>query len=85
MPSGSATVLTDNGGTAELIVIEQFWFAEPEALSDTCSVKADVPGVVGVPEICPCSPSSARPPGNCPPVMDQLYGDVPPAAVSDAS
>jgi hypothetical protein len=32
MPSGSDTVLTDNGG---VILIEQLWFAEPEALSDT--------------------------------------------------
>lgn len=83
-PSGRDTVLIDNGGTAALIIIEQLRVAAPEALSDTCTAKADVPGVVGAPEICPCCPSSTRPDGSCPLEMDQLYGGVPPDAVRDA-
>src|SRR5581483_3646685 len=84
IPSGSETVPTDNGEVAALTAIEQFWVAEPEPLSDTRTVKADVPAAVGVPEICPRCPSSASPVGSWPVVIDQLYGDVPPAAASDA-
>ena len=49
-------------------------------LSATCTVKLDVPGVVGVPLI-PPSFDNVRPPGKAPAVIDQLYGAVPPVAV----
>ena len=35
---------------------------------------------MGVPEICACCPSNARPAGNCPVEIDQVYGGVPPDA-----
>ena len=53
-------------------------------LSATCTVKLELLVAVGVPLITP-APESVRPAGNVdPPVRVQVYGVVPPVAVSDA-
>ena len=67
---------------AGLIVSVNACVALPEALSATCTVKLAAPAVVGVPLIVPVVELSARPAGRAPPVTDQLYGLVPPVAVS---
>jgi hypothetical protein len=53
---------------------------EPESV--TLIVKLKVPAFVGVPEIIPVVADSARPLGKAPEVTPQLYGAVPPFAVS---
>ena len=53
-----------------------------EALSVTCTVKLEVPTAVGVPVIAPAPELNAKPAGRAPPVIDQLYGVVPPVAAS---
>jgi len=50
---------------------------EPESF--TCTVKAEFPDCVGVPEITP-KLEMASPAGKLPLVTDQLYGPVPPVA-----
>ena len=47
----------------------------------TCTVKLDVPAVAGVPEIAPLALFRVNPAGSDPPLMDQLYGVLPPLAV----
>jgi hypothetical protein len=49
--------------------------------SATCTVKLDVPGPVGVPEITP-PVLKLSPGGSDPDTTDQVYGVVPPVAVS---
>ena len=62
-----------------------------EAVSDfgvvesvTCTVKPNVPAVVGVPEIAPVLAAKLNPVGSEPALMLQLYGDVPPVAANVA-
>jgi hypothetical protein len=50
---------------------------EPESF--TCTVKAEVPACVGVPEIRP-EPEMVIPTGKLPFASDQVYGPVPPVA-----
>lgn len=50
--------------------------------SFTVAVKLNVPLVTGVPEITPEEAVIETPPGNCPDVIDQAYGAVPPVALS---
>ena len=50
------------------------------AVSVSLTVKLKSPVVSGTPLIAPVAPLSVRPGGRAPPIMDQLYGDVPPAA-----
>ena len=50
-------------------------------LSATCTVKLKVPALVGVPFNVPVG-LRASPSGNVPERTDQVYGDVPPEAVS---
>jgi hypothetical protein len=52
------------------------------AESRTRTVKLDVATAAGVPLIAPVAASNVNPPGSEPPVMDQLYGPVPPAAAN---
>jgi hypothetical protein len=52
--------------------------------SVTFTVKRNDPAAVGVPEIVPVEADSVRPAGNEPDWIDQVYGDVPPVAVSAA-
>ena len=47
------------------------------SLSDTLTVKVDVPLPVGVPEMTP-EPVSVKPVGRLPDNIDQLYAGVPP-------
>jgi hypothetical protein len=52
--------------------------------SVTLTVKLDVPVVVGVPEITPVLGVSLSPAGRVPTEIDQVYGTLPPVAVSVA-
>ena len=54
------------------------------AASFTCAVKANEPETVGVPVIFPEEATRVRPEGSEPEAMLQLYGAVPPVAVSVA-
>ena len=45
-------------------------------------VKLEVPTVVGVPDSTPVAGSRVIPAGRVPLLMDQVYGPVPPLAVS---
>ena len=64
-----------------LMVMLRAWVAVAFALSVTCAVKVDAPGVVGVPAIAPFD-ASDRPAGRLPVVTDHVYGPVPPVADS---
>ena len=55
-----------------------------EVESFTCTVKLDVPAVVGVPEITPVEAAKVSPTGSDPELIVQVYGDVPPLAPSVA-
>jgi hypothetical protein len=46
------------------------------------TVKLEVPAVDGVPEITPVPGVSVSPAGSVPLAIDQVYGGVPPVAVS---
>jgi len=50
--------------------------------SETLAVKVTVPLVVGVPETRPEVGARLNPLGRLPPVIDQVYGSVPPVALS---
>jgi len=50
--------------------------------SDTCIVKLKSPAAVGLPVMSPLDGFNARPGGNDPVVIDQLYGDLPPLTFS---
>jgi hypothetical protein len=63
VPPGSDAVLIDKGGT--VIVTAHVEVAEAEFWSVTLAPKLKLPGVVGVPEICP-EPEIDNPGGNCP-------------------
>ncbi len=52
------------------------------AASTTVTVTVEVPAVVGVPEMTPVPALIVRPAGS--PVADQLYGGVPPTALTVA-
>jgi len=71
---------------AGLIVIDSalvaVWAGELESV--TMAVKLKVPAVVGVPEMAPVLALRVRPGGRVPVEIDQVYGVVPPLAVSVA-
>ena len=75
-------ILRGGGGGAETVILNG-----PEALcagvpeSVTLTVKLDVPALVGVPVIWPLE-ESVRPAGRLPAATLQLYGAVPPIALS---
>jgi hypothetical protein len=75
---GSEDVVTLS--VAELIVMVSDAGADCDALSVTRTVNVLDPAAVGVPEIVP--PVSVSPAGNVPLASDQVYGGVPPDAVS---
>jgi hypothetical protein len=52
------------------------------ALSDTFAVKFVVPAAAGVPVMAPLEAVSVRFAGSDPTLIDQVYGGVPPLAVS---
>src|SRR6202453_1953180 len=78
---GSTDVVTDSGAST---VIDNGCVAVIAGLleSVTCTVKADLPAAVGVPEITPVEAFSDSPAGSdpAPGTTDQLYGAVPPVA-----
>ena len=51
--------------------------------SATLKVRLAVPAAVGVPEMVPLAAARLRPAGSVPLVMDQVYGVVPPVALSE--
>ena len=61
--------------------IESVLVAVAELASVTCTVKVDVPLVVGVPDMTPVEGFRAKPAGRVPEETDQVYGDEPPTAV----
>jgi len=78
VPAGSEEVVTLNPGP--LTIKDSGAVADTEALSVTLTVKLDGPAVVGVPEIVP--PERLSPAGSDPLATDQVYGGVPPVALS---
>jgi hypothetical protein len=81
VPPGSDVVVTVGDCAAAATSILRFAEAvavgEPESF--TCTVKAEVPACVGVPEIRP-EPEMVIPTGKLPFASDQVYGPVPPVA-----
>jgi hypothetical protein len=72
-----AVLITTTPATA----IESAWVVLLEAESVRATVKLDVPGPVGVPEIWPVEPLSDSPAGRLPDEMDQAYPlPLPPVA-----
>ena len=54
------------------------------SLSDTCTVKVDMPAPEGTPEIPPLVAFSVTPFGRLPCATDQEYGAIPPVAANVA-
>ena len=64
-------------------MIEQLLVVVPAAVpreSTTWAVKLNVPAVVGVPVIAPVDGFSVNPGGSEPLVIENVYGETPPAA-----
>jgi hypothetical protein len=81
VPPGSDAVVIDGDCATPATSILRFAVAVAagELESFTCTVKAEVPACVGVPEIRP-EPEMVSPTGKLPFITDQLYGPVPPVA-----
>src|ERR1700677_5242378 len=84
-PPGRLDVVTDSGAST---VIDNSCVAVIAGLPEsvTCTVKADLPAAVAVPEIIPVEAFSDSPAGSdpAPGTTDQVYGAVPPVAASGA-
>lgn len=80
-PPESLERLTVGGGAAASIVTSKIRVDEALSLPATRTVKLEVPVAVGVPLRTP-SADKLRPAGSVPEETDQLYGVVPPEAVS---
>lgn len=65
--------------TAIVDLTEAYWIGLP--LSATCTVRVELPAVVGVPVTAPVAEFRLRPAGKEPLTMDQTYGLVPPVTV----
>ena len=81
VPPGSVVVvIVGDGGGATVIdsSCRSLWVA----LSVTSAVNPDAPALVGVPVIAPVAAFSVSPAGSEPVSSDQVYGGVPPVAVS---
>jgi hypothetical protein len=78
MPAGNEDVVMLNAGA--LITIDIAAVAEPEALSVTLTVKPTDPAELGVPDI--VAPERLNPAGSDPFATDQVYGGIPPLALS---
>ena len=81
VPPGSDVVVINGDCATAATSILRFAVAVAagELESFTCTVKAEVPACVGVPEIRP-EPAMVSPTGKLPFIIDQLYGPVPPVA-----
>ena len=80
VPGGSKALIV-NGAGADTIIDngrELVWSGVLESL--TVILKLVVPVAVGLPEMVPLAGLRVRPTGRLP-VMDQVYGAVPPAAL----
>ena len=80
-PPESLERSNEGGGAAALIVKEKSFVAEAPLAPSTRTVKLEVPAVVGVPLRTPAA-DKLRPAGSVPGGTDQVYGIVPPVAVS---
>ena len=78
MPAGNEDVVIINAGA--LTRIDRAALVEPDPLSVTLTVKLEGPAAAGVPEIVP--PERLSPAGSDPLATDQVYGGVPPVALS---
>ena len=76
VPFGSVVVVMF-GGAGRTMVIDNACVSDCNKLSVTCTVKLNVPAVVGVPEIPPVEESKFSP-GGIVPVKLQVNGGVPP-------
>src|SRR3990172_5132546 len=78
VPKVNVWVVTTSGSYA---VSEKSLAVIAALASLTCTVKVDVPVVVGVPDMTPVEGSRAKPAGRVPDETDQVYGIFPPTAV----
>ena len=78
MPLGTVLVMV-NAAAAITMVSSAVTFCAGLPESVTLTVMGELPAVVGVPLT--VQPASARPAGNVPAEIEQLYGVVPPLAV----
>jgi hypothetical protein len=72
---------TEGGGATALIVTEKSFVDEAPLAPSTRTVKLEGPSAVGVPSRTPVG-DRLKPAGSVPADTDQLYGVVPPVAVS---
>ena len=78
VPAGSGLTVVIDSAAGSTVTANAFVAVPPPV---TCTVKLDVPAVVGVPLKTPAE-DSVNPAGSVPEVTDQLYGGVPPVAAS---
>ena len=81
MPDGRSALIVNAGGGAITMVKGSDFVCTGVLESLTVAVKFAVPLAVGVPEMTPVPEPRTRPVGRLP-AMDQVYGAVPPVAVS---
>jgi hypothetical protein len=84
VPLGRAEELIvncDTGVAAITIELAADWVCTGLLLSDTETVKLEVPPLVGVPEVAPVADAKLSPAGRLPDETDHLYGLVPPVAL----
>jgi hypothetical protein len=79
---GPTIAMLLNVAGAAAIAMERAFVEERPLAPATRTVKLEVPAAVGVPLIAPEEAFSVRPAGRLPAETDQLYGVVPPVAVS---
>src|SRR5260370_20297560 len=78
VPFGSVFVVIARGAASTMMLIALLASCCGVLVSAACTVKFDVPGVVGVPEITPVPLFSVRPTGNVPRVTLHVIGAEPP-------
>ena len=81
VPLGKPGAVVMSSGEATASVNDLL--AVPEALSFTCTVKLELPELVGVPLMTPDAAFNKRPFGSEPEVIVQVYCGVPPTATRD--
>jgi hypothetical protein len=82
VPEGKDDVMMDRAGGATTKEIAADLVCAGLEESETVAVKVTVPLAVGVPETRPVAGARLKPLGRLPPVIDQVYGSVPPVALS---
>jgi hypothetical protein len=81
VPLGRLAVVIESGAAATTIEVDADCFCTGLLLSDTDTVKLEVPLLVGVPEIAPVAVPRLSPGGRLPDETDHVYGLVPPVAL----